>query len=137
MTLLNEVRHEVISAFQGVHEAHYPDIKVNYPNLNIVDIEHQKDPFVTIVLDLSASQRAALGETELLVPGYLFVYYFFLKNTGTSGAYGYVDMLNTYIGMQQIGPITYDAVQPTSVESTPGWNEMMCAIRFDISSACE
>lgn len=132
-TLLNDVRQEVITAFTDAHQAHYPTTKVNYPNLMIVDIEHQVDPFVSVELDTSRLEQAALGENELLVPGILYIYFYFQKGTGTAHAYDYTDMLNQYLGMQHIGAIYYEAVRPISIETFPGWIGFMNVVRFQIS----
>lgn len=136
MTALNDVRSAVISAFKTVHDAHAPTVKVNYPNLVVVDIEHQTDPFVTLSLDTQGITRAALGETELLVPGFLFVYYYFLENTGTASAYSYTDMLNTYLCMRQVGSIAYGPARPIMIETFPGWKGFMNSIKFDVCRVC-
>jgi hypothetical protein len=134
LTLLEDVRKSVIQTFKDVQGLYYPAMSVNYPNLTVVDIEHQADPFVSVSLDLSKVERAALGDKELLVPGVLEVYYYFREGTGTSSALNYTDTLNAYLCMQQIGDIYYHAVKPMNVKTFPAWVGVLNYIRFDISS---
>jgi len=133
-TKLEDVRQEVIGAFKGVHDAHYPATKVNYPNFVVVDLEHQVDPFVSVALDLSLASRAAIGDNEMIVPGLLLVYYYFREGTGSAGSFGYTDMLNQYLCMQQIGSIAYGAAKPMSIRSFPVWDGLLNYIKFDICS---
>lgn len=134
-TLLEDVRKSVIQTFSDVQGIYYPDMKVGYPNWNIVDIEHQVDPFAKVSLDLSKAERAALGDTEQLVPGVLEVYYYFREGTGTSAATKYTDVLNAHMCMQQVGDIYYHAVKPMNVKTFPAWVGVLNYIKFDISSA--
>lgn len=134
MTSIEEVRQEVISAFKTVHDAHYSATLVNYPNIVVVDIEHQTAPFVSVELDLTKITKAALGEKELLVPGMLFVYFYYRIGTGMAGAYNYTDMLNTYLGQEQVGALYFHEAVPVEVQSFPGWKGLMHTMRFDVSS---
>jgi len=132
-TLLEDVRKSVMTAFQTAHAVSYSTTKVNYPNLMIVDIEHQRDPFVTLHLDLSKVERAAMGDSELLVPGALSVYFYFREGTGTSAAMTYTDMLNSRLGMKHIGHVYYHVVKPIDVITFPGWVGVLNYIKFDVS----
>ena len=131
--LLEDVRQAVMTDFKAVHTAYYPTIKVDYPNLRVVDIETQRDPFVKLSLDLSGIERAALGESELLVPGELSVYFYFREDTGTSAATKYTDMLNTYLGLKQVKFIFYHEAKPFNIKTFPGWLGVLNYIKFDVS----
>jgi len=131
MISLEEVRQTVIGAFQTIHEAH-SSLLVNYPNFVVVDIEHQKDPFISVELDLKDISQAAIGERELLIPGILRVYFYYRDGQGSSGSYSYTDMLNTYLGMTQIDAIWYHAAKPMTVKTFPGWLGTMNTLRFDV-----
>lgn len=132
MISLEEVRQTVIGSFKTVHEAHYPSMLVNYPNFVVVDIEHQKNPFISVELDLKDVEQSAIGERDLLVPGTLRVYFYYRVGQGMSGAYSYTDTLNNYIGMSQIGAIWYHAAKPMTVKTFPGWEGCMNTIKFDV-----
>jgi len=136
LTLLEDVRQAVISAFQTAHAVSYSATKVNYPNLVVVDLEHQVAPFVSVELDLSKVTRAALADTELLVPGVLQVYFYYREGTGTSGALRYTDSLNTNLCMRQHGAIYYHAVKPMPVTTFPAWVGLLNYIKFDLNKAC-
>lgn len=133
LTLLDDVRAAVISNFKTVHDTYFPAMKVNYPNLNVVDLERQVDPFVSLYLDLSKLQRAALGEKELLVPGSLYVSFYFKENTGTKASSQYTDMLNNALGMKQVGFIYYREVRPMEIKTFPGWVGTMNHLMFDVN----
>lgn len=132
MISLEEVRQAVIGNFQTVHEAQYPTTLAEYPNFSVVDIEHQKEPFVKVELDLKDIEQAAIGERELLVPGVLRVYFYYREGQGMSGAYSYTDALNTYLGMTQIGAIWYHAAKPMNIKTFPGWEGCLNTIKFDV-----
>ena len=134
-TLLEDVRQSVVGAFKSVQDAYYPTTLVNYPNITVVDLEHQVDPFVSLSLDLSKATRAALADKELLVPGVLEVYFYFREGTGTQESTIYTDKLNEHLCMQQNGAIYYHAVKPMRVTTFPAWVGTLNYIRFDISSA--
>ena len=136
LTLLEDVRASVLGAFQTAHAVGYAATKVNYPNLVVVDLEHQRDPFVSVELDLSKVEKAALGDTELLVPGVLQVYFYYREGTGTSGAFSYTDSLNTNLCMQQHGAIYYHVVKPMPVTTFPAWVGLLNYIKFDVSASC-
>lgn len=132
-TLLNDVRVAVMSAFQAAHTTTYPLIKVDYPNVSVVDIEHQTDPFVRLHLDLSGIERAAMGDLELLVPGMLSVYFYYKEGTGTLASTQYTDMLNARLGLHQIGHLFFHVVKPIEIKTFPGWVGTMNYIKFDVS----
>lgn len=135
MILFDEVRREVFAAIKAAHEANYPAMKANYPNLTVVDIEHQEDPFISVELDLSGVRRTALGEREMLVPGRVDVNYYYREGTGSSGAWAYADTLNDILGMVQIGSILFRNVQPIQIQTFPGWKGLQCGLMFDIVPA--
>jgi len=132
MISLEEVRQAVIGNIQSVHETHYPTTKANYPNFSVVDLEHQKDPFIKVELDLKDVEQAAIGERELSVPGILRVYFYYREGQGMSGAYSYTDMLNTYLGMSQIDAVWYHAAKPMIIKTFPGWEGCMNTIKFEV-----
>jgi hypothetical protein len=132
MISLDEVRQEVVAAFKQVHDANYPTTLVNYPNLIVVDIENQVDPFVSVDLDLSETERSAVGEKELLVPGNLNVIFYYRENTGTTSSWQYADMLNTNLGMSQVGALQFHPVKPMNIKTFDGWDGLMCTVRFDV-----
>ena len=66
-TLLEDVRQSVVGAFKSVQDTYYPTTLVNYPNITVVDLEHQVDPFVSLSLDLSKATQAALADKVLIV----------------------------------------------------------------------
>ena len=132
MISLEDVRQEVIGAIQSFQETHYPTMKVNYPNFTVVDIEHQKDPFIKVELDFKDIEQAAIGERELLVPGILRVYFYYREGQGMSGAYSYTDALNTYLGMTQVGAIWYHVAKPMNIKTFPGWEGCLNTIKFDV-----
>jgi hypothetical protein len=136
LTLLEDVRQSVIGAFQTAHAVSYSATKVNYPNLVVVDLEHQAAPFVSVELDLSAVTKAALGDSELLVPGVLQVYFYYRQGTGTLDAFKYTDSMNANLCMRQIGSVYYHAVKPIPVTTFPAWVGMLNYIKFDVSASC-
>ena len=110
---------------------------VNYPNILVVDIEHQLDPFVSVDLEFRDTSRAAMGEREIYGHGALIVYYYFQDNTGTAGATQYADFLNANIAMQEVGSIAYQAVKCVDIRTFPGWVGKMNTIVFDVvQSSC-
>lgn len=135
MISIEEVRQESLIAFKAVHDANFPSTLVNYPNHVVVDIEKQSDPFVSVSLDLTGMERAAIGEREILVPGSLNVYFYYRTGTGTSDAYTYSDMLNQYLGMTQVGALQFRAVQLITVQTFPEWEGLLNTIRFDVVKA--
>ena len=132
MISVDQVRIELVSAFKAVHEANYPSVPANYPNLTVVDIERQRDPFVSVDIDITNMMQAALGERELLVPGFLNVYYYLRTGTGTTLAYQYTDMLNEYLGMTQIGALRFRPVVLRKIQTFPGWEGFMNSLQFDV-----
>jgi len=134
-TLIEDVRQSVMQSFGDVHGIYYPTTMVNYPNITVVDIEHQVEPFVSISLDLSKVEKAALGDKELLVPGVLEVYFYYREGTGTQDSMIYTDTLNAHLCMQQVGAIYYHAAKPMRVTTFPAWVGTLNYIKFDVSSA--
>ena len=121
MTSLDEIRQAVVAAFKAVHEAYYPTTPVNYPGWAVVDVERQTEPFVSLELDLTGIDQAALGETELRVPAAIMVYFHYREGKGMSGSLLYTDMLNAYLGQTQVGSIRYQVAKPIQVSLLKGW----------------
>lgn len=132
MISLEEVRREVVGMFKRVHETFYSEIKVNYPDYVIIDIERQKDPFVSVDIDLSGVKRAAYGEREILVPGHLEVFFYSRLNTGMAESLKYTDMLTENLSQLQVGSVCYGALSPRQVQTFPDWKGVKNVIRFDI-----
>lgn len=129
---LEEVRQSVMTTFKTAHQANYPTTLVNYPNLVVVDLEHQKDPFVSLRLSLSDTSRTAIGEEEIYVNGTLEVYFYYREGTGTAHAANYTDMLNTTISMNIFDSLGYREVKPINIKSFPGWEGCLNSIEFDL-----
>jgi len=132
MISVEEVRQEILTAFKTIHDANSSYL-VNYPNLKIVDIERQRDPFVEVELDFTGITHAAIGEKEILIPGFFNVYFNYRNGTGTSASTLYTDILNQHLSLEQFGDIQFGENKPMSVEFIPGWQGVMNNIRFDIT----
>jgi len=133
MILFESVRQKVITMFKTAHDANYPDTLVNYPNFVVVDLEHQKDPFVSVHLTINEeTKQLALGEKELYIVGMLSISYYFLEGKGLSGSYSYVDMLNTAIGLENSDGITYNITKPTNIKTFKGWEGVLSNISFRV-----
>ena len=130
MISLNDVRKNLISEFKVVHEAHYPNLLVNYPNFVVVDIEVQTDPFVSVGIYFDNVDQAVLGEDELDVTGRLAVSYYFRQGVGTKSAYDYTDMLNNHLAMRKIGGLWVSPAKPFNISTYPGWNGILNSMRF-------
>ncbi len=137
MISLEDVRSSAMVAFKSVHEPNYPTMLVNYPNFVVVDLERQKDPFVSVEIMFDRTPRASLGARDILVEGTLNVYYYFREGHGLSGAYSYTDILNEYLGMSLIDGLQYRAVQTLNVQTFPGWRGVMNSITFDAGQGSE
>ena len=137
MIQLEDIRQSVMGTFQTAQAGVYPSMLVNYPNIIVVDIEHQLDPFISVDLEFRDISRAAMGEREIFGHGALIVYYYFQDNTGTSAALQYADFLNANIAMQEINSVAYQAVQSIDIRTFPGWAGKMNTIIFDVvKSSC-
>ncbi len=137
MVYLEDVRKSVMSTFHAAHIINYSATPVNYPNLLVVDIEHQLDPFVSVDLEFRNTSRASLGEREIFVNGALIVYYYCQDNTGSTAAMQYSDFLNDSIAMRVIDSVAYQAVQVVDIVTFPGWVGKMNTLVFDVvDSSC-
>jgi len=67
-----------------------------------------------------------------LVPATLIVYFHYREGRGMSGTLNYTDMLNTYLGMGQVGALQFEEVRPTSVKFITGWNSTMNMLPFNV-----
>ncbi len=127
------VRQKIIAMFKTAHDANYPSTLVNYPNFIVVDLDHQKDPFASVHLSIERqTKQLALGVKELHVIGMLSVSYYFLEGKGLSGAYSYVDMLNTAIGLKNVDGIVYSMADPVNIKTFPGWEGLLSNISFQV-----
>ncbi len=132
MISLETVRQTIASNFQTAHTVGYSTTLVNYPNLVVVDLERQEDPFVSVEIELERTPQAAIGEREILVHGDLRAYFYYRIGTGTSDSLTYADALNEQLGMQLLGEIYFQAVQTMRVHTFPGWEGLMCMFSFDV-----
>lgn len=138
MISLEEVRQTVINAFQTAHAISYSGTLVNFPNYVVVDLENQKNPFVSVDLSIDKSERLAIGEVDIFVQGTLRAYYYFREGKGLSNAYTYTDMLNNELCLREVDSVNYHAVDTSNVISFPGWQGVMNSVKFDIvmSGSC-
>lgn len=125
MISIEEVRQVVIAEFKRVHELAYSATAVNYPNFRVVDIEHQRDPFVDVAVLFESTAQAALGEAEIFVMGRLVPIFYYQEGRGGQGYLDYTDMLNTELAMETLNGVHYHAVHPVPVHTYPGW--LSCA----------
>jgi len=132
MISLEEVRQSIISTFKGIHDAGYSSTLVNYPNYVVVDLEHQRDPFVSVELETAKIDKGGVGEREIFVRGILRVYYYYRDGTGVANAYTYTDYLNNYLSMTLVGAIQYEAIDVLNVVSFPGWKGCMNSVPFSV-----
>ena len=137
MTSLEEVRQTLTEAFQTIHEANYPNVPVNYPNFKVVDIEHQKTPFVEFEILFDDVVQGELGQNELFVRGSITPIFYYQEGRGGQGYLEYTDMLNEHIGMQTINDVHYGAVLPMRVTTFPNWRGSMNMIRFQVVKGLE
>jgi hypothetical protein len=138
MISLEEVRQVVTAEFQRVHELNYPTMPVDYANFQVVDVEHQRLPFVVFDLRIDESARGELGEREIFVRGTLSPIFYYMQGRGGQGHLEYMDMLNRELGMQILNSVHYHAVRPTQVSTFPGGGGALNSIKFDVvASSCE
>jgi len=130
MKALNDVRKSLLSAFQSFHEANYPELKVNYPNLVVVDIEHQLDPFISLEIHFDNLDQATLHDDELEITGRFVVYYYFRFGKGTQGALEYTDALNQQFCQRIVGELWLRPARPYNISTFPGWSGVLNSIPF-------
>ena len=137
MISLEEVRSTVVAAFKSAHEVSYSGVLVNYPNYVVVDLEHQRAPFVSIEMELTDTSQAAIGEREITAQGVLRVYYYYRDGTGMSGAFSYIDAMNDNLGMMWLGGVYYQSAKVLDVVSFPGWKGKLLEFKFAVVDGVE
>lgn len=135
MISLEEVRQVVIAEFKRVHNLAYSATSVNYPNFRVVDIEHQRLPFVDVSVLLEKTDQAAVGEQEIFVIGRLTPIFYYQVGRGGQGYLAYTDMLNAELGMKSLNSVHYNAVRPIPVFTYPGWLGYANDIKFEVVAA--
>lgn len=127
----------MVSTFKAAHEVSFSGTLVNYPNYVVVDLEHQRVPFVSIEIELTDTSMSALGEREITAQGVLRVYYYYREGTGMSGAFSYTDVLNDQLGMTWLAGVYYQAANVLDVVSFPGWVGKLLEFKFDVVDGVE
>ena len=138
MNSLEEVRQVIVAEFKAVHDSSYPTVPVNYENFAVVDIEHQREPFVSIELSFDNTELSSLGSEDIFVTGLLSVTYYYQEGRGGQGNLEYSDVLNANLCLRVLNGIYYSAVKPYKVVTFPGWIGRMNMIKFtlDPTSTC-
>ena len=119
MNSLDEVRGIIITKFLTAHNKEHSSVLVDLPNLPIVDIDNQKEPWIKVELYLPNTELACLeGEDfEVDIDGRFYVTYYAPKGAGTKAMSQYTDMLITEMGLQLTEGISFGPVQ-----TSPVWN---------------
>ena len=131
-TAINDIRDSVLGVFKVAHLAEYSTTLVNFPNKVVVDIEKQKDPFVSVDLDFERIEQSALGEDDILAIGALQVYFYFREGTGVMEAFKYYDSISAAIANQVNDSLFFEPAQIITVQTFPGWVGKMCTFRFQL-----
>lgn len=132
MISIEEVRQVVIAEFQRVHNLAYSATAVNYPNRRVVDIEHQRLPFVDVAILFDKAAQAAIGEEEIFVAGRLTPIFYYQEGRGGQGYLSYTDMLNQELGTEVLNSVHYHVARPITVITYPGWVGCANDIKFEV-----
>lgn len=132
MISLEEVRQTAIGHFNTAHNVSYAGTLVNYPNLVVVDLEHQVVPFVSVEINFRNTSQSELGQKEILAQGELVAYFYVRDGEGSAAGLRYADELNELLGMELKGEIYYQAASVLDVVTFPGWKGKMIAFKFDV-----
>jgi hypothetical protein len=125
-----EFRETVVAKFQTVHTAAYPTTLVDYPNRIIVDVEHQKNPWVSLELVINSHKQLCFGQSFTRISGWFYVATFVRSGEGTKWQTQYTDFLDQNFSLKVIDEITFKEIVPLPGVSYPAWHAVRNMLPF-------
>lgn len=138
MNSVDEVRTILMEAFQQAHILDFPDMLVDLPNIQQVDIDNQQEAFVKVDFFIPDSYLAALegSEIPLGLEGKLYITHFAPKNSGMKASAEYADMLNSRLAFHTFSGVTFSKVKITSVNMMMlvDWETVIFTIDYELTA---
>ncbi|MFA5436190.1 MAG: hypothetical protein WC372_09155 [Candidatus Neomarinimicrobiota bacterium] len=125
-----EFRQTIIGVFKTAHDTSYPATLVDYPNQQVVDVEHQKDPWVRLELVTNDNRQMCFGQSFTRVSGWLYIAVNVLPNSGTKWQTQYTDFLDSQFSLQVIQGITFKELVPLPGVLYPAWHTVRNVLPF-------
>jgi len=104
-------------------------MKVDYPNLHVVDPE-KDDNFVKVELEMSSERLDLTARRCLRITGAVYLSHFRRTGSGLKNFTTYSDTLFNYLGLKTLDGITYYDVKPYNRSGLTGFDSTMNAVRF-------
>ena len=131
MSTLESIRQSLISVFKTAHDALYPGVLCNYPNHAVVDIDRQRDPFVSVELVFQGAEQAMLGDSDTEAHGIMSVTFYVQDGDGMKSASEYADAIMQELAAQYASSgVFVFAPSIHTVRTFEGWSGLMLAFRF-------
>lgn len=133
MSTFDEARQAVITALTALNTSYYPSLKVNWPNMSTVDIEHLNESFLSVEISFSpGAEMSGIGETGNFISGEMLVSYLRPTGKGHSGAAAYSDMLMANLCNRKLSGVTYLGIKVLDVSPYPGIVGKMSVVPFHV-----
>ena len=138
MNSTEEVRQIVMTKVIDVHEANYPDITLELPNHETVDLDNQITPFVFSEFFIRATPLSSMmgSESNVGVEGIVYLNLHLPKGTGVKLQTEYLDMLNSNLAFTLESNVLFKEIKSTKIASPvlSNWEGVVFSVTFMTAS---
>lgn len=137
MNSIEEVRQIVLGAFVAMQQAEYPDLTVELPNKETLDLDNQQESFVKAEIYFPKTSVGSMGaEVVLDIQGRLYLSLYVPKGTGSKEQAEYQDTLLQELAYHTIDGVNFSEVKASEINNPiiTNWDGKMFSLHFRVAS---
>ena len=133
MTYYEDTRKLLMTTAKAFHDANFPTLEVNYPDLWITDVESVgTEPFAAMEFNVVPEHLDISARRCIRAKGQVIYKYYWRVGQGLKSSGEYTDSLFNYLGLKTIDGVTYYEVVPYENILIPGFNGVSNIVRYEV-----
>lgn len=110
----------------------HPDLPVEWPNVDLVDIETSEEDFIDVAILYSNQDLAGIGTRETILYPEIWIYYNYKPNTGESNYIKFLNTVNDALTYKSKDAVDYLGLKTFPVTNHKGWESKMIQLSITV-----